>query len=79
MPLKMAGKAKTYNTEQKRLRYAVNRLEKKALKIVLPHCDETTREVRLETLKILIDMLDLAFRDQDRAATARRKLAGLKQ
>src|ERR1700730_5372602 len=45
----------------------------------MPYCDEITGEVRLDSLKDLVDMLDLAFGDQDKAATAKRELLKLKQ
>src|SRR6202022_1065679 len=79
LALKIAGKPITYNTEQKKLRYAVGRLEGVALDQLMPYCDEVTGEVKLNSLKDLIDMLDLAFGDQDKAATAKRELLKLKQ
>src|SRR6202022_584910 len=63
----------------KKLRYAVRRLEGVALDQLMPYCDEISGEVKLNTLKDLIDMLDLAFGDQDKAATAKRELLKLKQ
>jgi hypothetical protein len=45
----------------------------------MPHCDEVSGEVKLNSLKDLIDILDVAFRDQDKAAMAKRELLGLKQ
>jgi hypothetical protein len=79
LALKIAGKPKTYDTEQKKLRYAVGRLEKVALAQIMPYCDEVSGEVKLDSLKVLVDMLELAFGDQDKAATAKRELLKLKQ
>jgi hypothetical protein len=51
LALKITGKPKTYDTEQKKLRYAVGRLEKLALAQVMPYCDEVSGEVKLHFLK----------------------------
>ena len=77
--LKMAGKPRAFNTEQKKLRYAVGCLRGIALAQLMPHCDEISGEVKLKSLKSLVDLLDLAFGDQDKAATAKRELLRLKQ
>jgi hypothetical protein len=45
----------------------------------MPNSDEVSGEVHLDCLKDLNDMLDQAFRDQEKAATAQRKLFRLKQ
>jgi hypothetical protein len=79
LALKIAGKPKTYDPEQKKLRYAVGRLEKVALAQIMPYCDEVSREVKLDSLKVLIDMLELAFGDQNKVVTAKRELLKLKQ
>ena len=46
---------------------------------VLPLCNEITGEVKLDSMKNSIEMLDLVFSVLDTATTARRKLLGLKQ
>jgi hypothetical protein len=79
LALRIAGKPKTYDTKQKNLRYAVGRLEKVALAQIMRYCDEVSGEVMLDSLKVLVDMLELAFGDQDKAATAKRELLKLKQ
>jgi hypothetical protein len=45
----------------------------------MPYCDEVSGEVKLDPLKTLVDMLELPFGDQDKAATAKRDLLRLKQ
>src|SRR6202158_1200193 len=72
-------KTKAFDTEQKKLRYAVGRLEGMALVQLMPYCDEATGEVKLDSLKELLEMLELAFGDQDKVATAKRELLKLKQ
>jgi chromosome segregation ATPase len=79
LALKIAGKPKVFNTEQKKLRYAVGCLKGVALAQLMPLCDEVSGEVKLNSLKDLVDLLDLAFGDQDKAATAKRELLKLKQ
>ena len=69
MALRLTGKARTCNTKQKKLRYVVNQLEKAAQNQVMPYCNEETGEVNLESLKKLLEILDLAFGDQNKAAT----------
>ena len=78
MALKLGRKAKTYNTEQKRLRYTEGQPKKAALDQVIPYWDEETGEDKLDSMKTLIELLDFTFGDQDKATTARRKLLGLK-
>jgi hypothetical protein len=63
LALRIAGKPRTFDTEQKKLRYTVGRLEKVALSQIMPYCDEVSREVKLDCLKSLADMLELAFGD----------------
>ena len=79
LALKIAGKPKAFNTEQKKLRYAVGCLKGVALAQIMPRCDEISGEVKLDTLKDLVDLLDLAFEDQDKVQTAKRELLRLKQ
>jgi hypothetical protein len=57
----------------------VGRLEGVTLSQLMPNSDEVSGEVHLDCLKDLNDMLDQAFRDQEKAATAQRKLLRLKQ
>jgi hypothetical protein len=71
LALKIAGKPRTFDNEQKKLIYAVRRLEKVALAQIMPYCDEVSGEVKLDSLKTLVDMLEIAFGDQDKAATAK--------
>jgi hypothetical protein len=73
LALKIAGKPRTFDTEQKKLRYAVGRLEKVALAQIMPYCDKVSRKVNLDSLKSLVDMLELAFGDHNKAATAKRE------
>jgi hypothetical protein len=77
--LKIAGNPKAFSTEQKKLRYAVGCLKGVALAQLMPLCDEISGEVKLNSLKDLVDLLDLAFGDQDKAATAKRELLKLRQ
>jgi hypothetical protein len=79
LALRIAGKPRTFDTEQKKLRYAVGQLEKVALAQIMPYCDEVSGEVKLDSLKTLVDMLELAFGDQDKAATSKQELLRLKQ
>jgi hypothetical protein len=78
LALKIAGKPRTFETEQKKLRYAVGRLEKVALAQIMLYCDEVSGEVKLDSLKTLVDILELALGYQDKAVTAKRQLLRLK-
>jgi len=79
LALKIAGKPKAFNMEQKKLRYALGRLEKIALAQFMAYWDEASGEVKLNSLKVFMEMLDLAFGDQDKAATAKRERLKVKQ
>jgi hypothetical protein len=79
LPLKIAGKPRTFDTEQKKQRYAVGRLEKVALEQIIPYWHEISGEVKLDSFKTLVYMLELAFQDQNKAATTKRELLRLKQ
>jgi hypothetical protein len=79
LALKMARKPRTFDSEQKKLRYTVGRLEKVALGHIMPYCDKVSREVKLDSLKMLVDRVELAFGDQDKVATAKWELLKLKQ
>jgi hypothetical protein len=45
----------------------------------MPYGDEISGEVKLNLLKNLVDLLDIAFEDQDQAATMKTELLKLKQ
>jgi hypothetical protein len=45
----------------------------------MTYCDEVSGEVKLDSVKVLVDMLELAFGDQDKEATAKQELLRLKQ
>jgi len=64
--------------EQAMMRYAFNRLSGIALKQILPHVREN-REVGLENLPAFIQLLEAAFGDPDRVATAERNMKEIKQ
>jgi hypothetical protein len=57
LALHIAGRPRAFDTEQKKLRYAVGQLEKVALAQIMPYCDEISGEVKLDCLKTLVDML----------------------
>jgi hypothetical protein len=79
LALKIVGKPKTFNTEHKKLRYAVGRLDGLAMAQLMPYCDKVSGEVKVDSLKDLIDILYIAFGDQDKVAEAKRELLRLKQ
>jgi len=60
------------------MRYAFNRLRGIALGQILPHVRED-RTIGLEDLPALIQLLEAAFGDPDRVATAERKMREIKQ
>jgi ribosomal protein L12E/L44/L45/RPP1/RPP2 len=64
-----------YHNEPARLRYAVSRLEDVALEQILPKVTETN--VQLASLTELIQLLNNAFGDPDKEATADRELTKL--
>jgi hypothetical protein len=64
--------------EQAMMRYAFNRLSGLALKQILPHVRENG-EVGLEDLPAFIQLLETAFGDPDRVATAERNMKEIKQ
>jgi hypothetical protein len=57
----------------------VGRLEKIALSHIMPYCDAVSGNVKLDSFKTCVDMLQLAFEDQIKAATAKRELLTQKQ
>jgi hypothetical protein len=64
--------------EQAKMRYAFNRLSGLALKQVLPHVGDNG-EIRLEGLPAFIQLLEAAFGNPDRVATAERAMKEIKQ
>jgi len=64
--------------EQAKMRYAFNRLSGIALKQVLPHVWDNG-EIGLESLLAFIQLLEAAFGDPDRVATAERNMKEIKQ
>jgi len=64
--------------EQAKMRYAFNRLSGIALKQILPHVRDNG-EIALENLPAFIQLLEAAFGDPDRVATAERNMKEIKQ
>jgi hypothetical protein len=64
--------------KQAKMRYAFNRLSGLALKQILPHLRDNG-EVGLEDLPAFIQLLEAAFGDPDRVATAERNMREIKQ
>jgi len=64
--------------EQAKMRYAFNRLSRIALKQILPHVRDNG-EIGLEDLPAFIQLLEAAFGDPDRVATAERNMKEIKQ
>jgi len=60
------------------MRYAFNRLSGIALKQILPHVHDNG-EIGLENLPAFIQLLEAAFGDPDRVATAERNMKEIKQ
>jgi hypothetical protein len=75
--LKLSGDKDLFPDEQKRLAYAVGRLEGKAFNHMLPFV--TNNGVTLENVKALSDHLHAAFGDPDRVGTAERKIDTIRQ
>jgi hypothetical protein len=71
-------KPASFPDEQSKMRYAFNRLRGVALGQILPHIREDGT-IGLEDLPALIQLLEAAFGDPDRVATAERKMQGIKQ
>jgi hypothetical protein len=72
-------KPRTFNMEQKKLKYTVERQEGVEMAQLRPYCDKISEEVKLDSLKYLIMILDIAFRDEDKTVTAKRELLKFKQ
>jgi len=64
--------------EQAKMRYAFNRLSGLALKQILPHVRDNG-DIGLEDLPAFIQLLEAAFGDPDRVATAERNMKEIKQ
>jgi len=75
--IKLHGNATSFPTLQHRLSYAVGRLEGVAFGQVLPYIENDS--VNLESIDALIQILEDAFGDPDRIATATRELKNLRQ
>ena len=75
--MKIAQDAERLPDEQSRLRYALSRLEGIAFAQLLPHVQGSM--VNLPDVTAVIKLLETAFGDPDRVATAFRELASLKQ
>jgi hypothetical protein len=70
LAMKIADKPGRLFNEQFKMRYAANRLEDVALEQIQPYIHRKTRDLKLESLEILLNLLQLAFGDQDIQATA---------
>jgi len=71
-------KPASFPDEQSKMRYAFNRLRGVALDHILPHVREDGT-IGLEDLPALIQLLEAAFGDPDRVATAEWKIRGNKR
>jgi len=71
-------KPASFPDEQSKMRYAFNRLRGVALGQILPHVQEDGT-IGLENLPAFIQLLEAAFGDPDRVATAERKMREIKQ
>ena len=70
-------KVALYPDDQSRLRYAVSLLEDRALDQIMPYIEDD--RIDLDNLAELIGILETAFGDPERVATAERKLRSLWQ
>ena len=70
-------KAALYPDDQSKLRYPVSLLEDRALDQITPYIEDD--RIDLDDLAELIGILETAFGDPDRVATAERKLRSLRQ
>jgi hypothetical protein len=50
-----------------------------ALEPIMPYCDKISGDVEFDSWKTLVEMLELAFRHEDGAATAKQELLKLMQ
>jgi hypothetical protein len=75
--LKLHGNTQSFPTMQHRLSYAVGRLEGVTFEQILPYIEDSA--VNLDDIDALIKILEDAFGDPDRVATATRELRNLRQ
>jgi hypothetical protein len=73
LPMVIRQKPASFPDEQSKMRYAFNRLRGIALGQILPHVREDGT-IGLEDLPAFIQLLEAAFGDPDRVATAERKM-----
>jgi len=69
----MQHKPASLPDEQSKIQYAFNRLRGIVLGHIMPHVQEDTT-IGLEDLRAFIQLMDSAFGDPDRVATAARKM-----
>jgi len=78
IPVVIRHKPASFPDEQSKMRYTFNRLRGRALGQILPHVREDGT-IGLEDLSASIQLLEAAFGDPDRVATAERKMPEIKQ
>jgi len=71
-------KPTSFPDEQLKMRYAFNYLSKVALSQILPHVRQDGT-IGLEDLPAVIQLLEAAFEDPDRVATAERRIQEITQ
>jgi len=71
-------KPASFSDEQSKMWYAFNRLRGVALGQILPHV-QNDRMIGLDDLPAFIQLLEAAFGDPDRVATAERKMREIQQ
>ena len=76
---KLIGDAYRFRDEAHKISYALALLTGKAYLQVLPLVNSTTGTIQLESVNTLITLLENAFGDPDRIATAERNLENLYQ
>lgn len=76
--LKLANSQGRFATEQAKMAYTINRLEGRALAQIQPFVNDEG-VITLDNVATVIQTLQIAFGDPDRAATARHKLQSLRQ
>lgn len=77
--LKLFADTTRFPTPQLRLSYAINRCEGRAMEQLLPYIRDNGTITGLDDVEDVISVLQTAFGDPDRAATARHKLQTLRQ
>jgi hypothetical protein len=78
LPMVVRHTPSRFPDEQAKMRYAFNRLSALALKQILPHIRENG-EVGLEDIPAFVQLLEAAFGDPDRVATAEQNMMEIKQ